>query len=969
METTRFLETIIGKADWYCAVGITESGKTIQKFFKRIEDMADAAINFDRNDINSFYAMGAFDQDQSRKAEDVISLKAFYLDIDCGEGKEYDSKEEALTSLNLFCKKFRLKKPLLVDSGGGLHAYWVLKEAVPVAEWQPVAEKFRQLCLNNDLRIDTKVTQDPARILRVPGTHNHKTKYGGLRPKARVLSTREPKPLPFRFFEELTEGVVVVNARASKLSRTASAMLDALSGQKRSVFKTILQKTQNGRGCAQLGHIIKNQTTIDEPAWRAGLSIAQHCEDRERAIHFISRKHEEYDPDETESKAAATKGPYHCTSFEEILPGGCEGCPHKGKITSPIVLGIEFKEADPDDNLIATDDNGEHEPELPENLIPEYPHPYKRKAGGGVYLPVRDEEGDIEEFDICPYDLYVTRRVRDKEQGECIVINLVLPKDGKQTFLLPLTAATAREEFRRQMSAQGIFMTGKVEPLMKYIETWVKELQYRSKADDSRRQFGWVDDATAFVIGDMEITKDEIRTNYPSPPTALFFPYMGIKGDLDGWKELAESYNIPELAVHQYLMASSFGSVLMEFIDNIQAAGLHIYSQDSGFGKSAIKEAMLTAWGNPKGLLLSGEDTNNSLFNRAETFKNLPLCIDEATQMSPKNISDFCMLISQGRQKDRMRSGSNSQRERGEPWSFIVTTSANVSLLERISSIKGMAKAEAQRILEVEVEGFNFNEQNDANEKSMWFNSQVISHYGLAGPAFVKYVLNNMDSIKRLLFETQIKVDKALGLDHKNRFWSAHVTTTIAAAVICREIGLLRYEIDTLMLAAADIIKQNKTKVISITKSPSDILTDYLFEHYDNIIHVYSSADRRSDKMDVSPLDTYIAPSKQARGRIVARIEPDVQMLYLVPKPLREWCVKHQINYGELYKNMKREMGGVTKKIRISRGTEINLPPTDVMVIDCNRYNKLDLDLTRDENEEEVTFAEDLDEYAGDTGD
>jgi hypothetical protein len=37
---------------------------------------------------------------------------------------------------------------------------------------------------------------------------------------------------------------------------------------------------------------------------------------------------------------AATKGPTTCEKFNKLKPlGGCDGCPFKGEIKSPIVLG------------------------------------------------------------------------------------------------------------------------------------------------------------------------------------------------------------------------------------------------------------------------------------------------------------------------------------------------------------------------------------------------------------------------------------------------------------------------------------------------------------------------------------------------------------------------------------------------------------------------------------------------------
>jgi hypothetical protein len=65
------------------------------------------------------------------------------------------------------------RAPVVVDSGNGLHVYWILKEAVETSVWKPYAEKFKKLCHQHKLVIDPAVPADAARVLRVPFTKNY----------------------------------------------------------------------------------------------------------------------------------------------------------------------------------------------------------------------------------------------------------------------------------------------------------------------------------------------------------------------------------------------------------------------------------------------------------------------------------------------------------------------------------------------------------------------------------------------------------------------------------------------------------------------------------------------------------------------------------------------------------------------------------------------------------------------------
>ena len=111
------------------------------------------------------------------------------------------------------------------------------------------------------------------------------------------------------------------------------------------------QRIRESQGCRQIQYIIDNAKELEEPLWYAGLSIAQHCSDRNTAIHDISKDYQGYTPQETEKKANQTQDkPQSCETFNKLNPKVCDGCSHRGKITNPLALGkeepqVEIKES------------------------------------------------------------------------------------------------------------------------------------------------------------------------------------------------------------------------------------------------------------------------------------------------------------------------------------------------------------------------------------------------------------------------------------------------------------------------------------------------------------------------------------------------------------------------------------------------------------------------------------------------
>ena len=102
-------------------------------------------------------------------------MRSFFLDLDCGEKKDYPSQEAAVGALEEFLAETCLPEPILVNSGNGVHVYWPLDNPVSREEWEPVANKLKRVCRRLGLRADPVRTSDAASILRIPATHNHKS--------------------------------------------------------------------------------------------------------------------------------------------------------------------------------------------------------------------------------------------------------------------------------------------------------------------------------------------------------------------------------------------------------------------------------------------------------------------------------------------------------------------------------------------------------------------------------------------------------------------------------------------------------------------------------------------------------------------------------------------------------------------------------------------------------------------------
>lgn len=168
------------------------------------------------------------------KKADVLLLPGVWLDIDCAEGAHKPIKdalpfptkvegEELARSLAT-----RLKSEmLLVDSGGGFHGYLPfsrgdapLKAAIEdlLAAWQSVADDhFRQA----GRHLDAKVSGDPVRVLRLPGSQNRKSE---IQLPVRVVQVPGSQAT-------LTPDAILALARSSGVTRSPRAAVQPKNGR------------------------------------------------------------------------------------------------------------------------------------------------------------------------------------------------------------------------------------------------------------------------------------------------------------------------------------------------------------------------------------------------------------------------------------------------------------------------------------------------------------------------------------------------------------------------------------------------------------------------------------------------------------------------------------------------------------------------------------------------------------------
>lgn len=927
MDTKTFLGSVLSSEGHPCLITIDlTQTKPVPKhyWFKNVDELVAKASQVDTFPHNVYFATSTYNEEGTqwagRTKANVKNIKAFWLDLDCGEGKEFPTKADAIRELQTFKKSLGLPAPITVDSGNGVHVYWPLAEAITREEWEPVATKLGKLCRDHNFPADASRTTDAASILRLPSTHNYK-KDPPL--PVELLGKDLASPVELSEFIEKLGGVT---PKLPALDLGVDALQEALNDNKEFSFGRIMRKTSEGNGCEQLKHITIHQNSVDEPLWRAGLSITKFCKEGEKAAVKISDRHESYDEEFMLKKFNEIKGPYLCAKFNELNPDVCEGCPHWEQIKTPLVLGQRIKAASGPQIVSEKAANSASNVKR-EYTIPEMPKPYFGGEHGGIYVRVRDGDDLVDKM-IYRHTFYISRRLYDQEHGELVVFRLHLPRDGVREFTVPLTTITAPNEFRKAMSKEGITAINPAETttLMSYTNKWISELQQTVKADEAHRQFGWADEEmTGFVLGDKLIRPDKVEYNPSSPSTASLFPAFGEKGSRERHIEMINFYSKPEedWCLHQFNVCAGFGSVLMPFT-GMNSLAIHLTGA-SGVGKTTAQMMGLAAWGSPFDIMNRQEDTHNSRMNRGEVLKNLPLISDEMTDITPAIASEYLYQMTGGRQKNRLSASGNVERVRGKPWELLALSSANSSMWDIASSYKADAQAELLRLFEIQVPEMVIDTESKKITDKLF--EEVKVNYGWLGIEFVQWVMNNKEEVRNVVDGVRTALDERAGLASKHRFWSAGVAVTIAAAIILKKkLGIITYDTKKLFDWAVKQLILAKARLGEAKSSTNELLNRYLAEKWNNILWINDTEDNSGELSNIGNL---VPPAeKDPRSYIVARYETTSEKLYLLPQPLKEWCAKYQIHYTTFLKELKDKFEAKSEQKRIFADTYMGKTPS-----------------------------------------
>lgn len=950
MNTLEFLQWVMPPSGGTYLVPM-QDGRTGHRFCQSLEALAKLAEHTDKRDgVTVYYALATYAQDHVlgpeidqktqkpkkkwRVPENKLEVQSFWLDIDCGEskaeaGKGYATKRLGVEALGMFCKAVNLPRPMIVDSGNGLHVYWALTEAISAETWQPIANRLKALTKQLGLLADDTRTADSASILRLPGTHNKK----GEHKLVRVVVKQEERIVPSDFnarilavlHEDVSTPTLFGEPVPAYLRKT---MENDTAAHAREYRPADANKIADS--CQQMA-AFRETGVVAYPIWFAAIGVLKHCVDGEKIAHEWSAKFEGYDQAETQTKLDTySKAPATCDKFRSDNPAGCAGCKYAGEVKSPITLGT-IVDIPVEEVTTAIDSTGN----AVEIVIPKLPRGFKFDKEANMLMGIgKNEDGDEMWLPFSNTLFYLTGWTRVSD--EHFVAARVHEANGQiRDFTLTTSAiGLGMRNVVEELGKAAVMLTLNKEAVLMvtaYLKMGLTNLQAAAPAKQQLTALGWGEANTEFALGRYVLQQNGQIRMAELAGFAAQGNELGPRGELGNWVDGVDTlYNRENMEPFQYAICAALGSTLAQLssINNYRGIPLAFTGIRSGTGKTTVCRVALSTMGSPESLIVTGlknGTTENALYATLGALKNIPFLLDEVTNIEGDELSRIAYAIANGRNKTRM--GPSGNLLPVFHWNLASYMTANVDLSAVLANNRQNSEAETLRFIEVYMDELADMSRVKRSEAQAALRA-IESAAGTPAVAFLQFCLQNPKDVLAALNNAETFVSSQMGENtDERRFYVGHATCTLAAANIMKRLGIVNFDVSKISQWIVTYINERCSIVKrAVEKDAGDVINEFINENSGHIIVTSRYADAREAYAASEQLSSAVrAPFI---GRMVlganGKDEPFAGVLMVRIASLKEYCLMQRYSYKRLIQELTamdciREIDG-RNQVNITRG-------------------------------------------------
>ena len=431
-----------------------------------------------------------------------------------------------------------------------------------------------------------------------------------------------------------------------------------------------------------------------------------------------------------------------------------------------------------------------------------------------------DEDGVVKWKPFSRSFLYPINRIQDSE-GTWQIHWRAKEKNGKwREFFMPTLELASTDQMAKTLSSHEVFLMrtqNARKHMAEFAEGLIETLQAWRIETKTFNQFGWTDDRSGFILGTKMITVDDefdVLCDPDMPPdVAVDF---GTSGDLETWTSNIDLlYNREGAEPFQFALCHSMGSVLVELMGSSNWHGLPLaFTGEGGTGKSTACKIACGFYGNHKYMeRQTGEQgsTLNAAIKRIAMMGSVPMLLDEFSGRTPDELTRTGYALANGRDKERLGSNGKFSTVGGE-WFKNSFITSNDSILESISKLPAGYRVEATQLRFFEVSlPKDYRSQIFPDIEQGFIEHHMDNCYGVAFRPYIRFIIKNMDWVRRQMVAARSKFNPKDEDDNKERFYRDTIVTALVAGKIAEKLGLIQFDVGNMKRWASQEVSLRRT--------------------------------------------------------------------------------------------------------------------------------------------------------------
>jgi hypothetical protein len=349
-------------------------------------------------------------------------------------------------------------------------------------------------------------------------------------------------------------------------------------------------------------------------------------------------------------------------------------------------------------------------------------------------------------------------------------------------------------------------------------------------------------------------------------------------------------------------------------------------------------------------MALKSEDgfTQNGLWAFLGVFNNLPVLLDELTDMDGPTFSTLAYGISRGEEKVRMTSkGGVVGFANTAVWRMSPFVTGNKDFHGLLATNQANSQAEAVRLIQISVDRYPVIRLHETEQIEAELVQSAVdamkANAGAAGDAMLRYVVTHQRQMADAVRDMMNRLAEHIP-GTKYRFYRNHGACTLVMAKVARDLGVVDFDIDKMFDFTVQMLKDlAETVAVTNTVTAEDAFSRMMSALSHRILVTQEFRDKRNKSGPETPRNR---PTGEIAGRFVlgsTSVKEHAGHVILSQKEARDWCMTNRVDFNAMLDSLDQRTALVKRhdKLVLTRGTDVSFTgQVRCFIVDSNKLDR-----------------------------